>query len=70
MYIRTQTEETIVDTEKILSITAETATVYLNLIYEGYVVAGTYRSQERAKEVVGEIYALMDVQSRYDMPIV
>lgn len=70
MYIRTQTEETIVDSEKLLSITAETGIVYLNLIYEGSIVAGSYKSQERAKEVVGEIYALLDVQSRYDMPIV
>ncbi len=70
MYLRTQTEEAIIDLDKITSIVAENGTVYLNLLYDGSFVAGTYKTHERAKEVVGEIFALLDVTSRYDMPIV
>ena len=70
MYLRTQSEEAIIDLEKISSIVAENGKVYLNLIYDGSFVAGTYKTQERAKEIVGEIFALLDVSSRYDMPIV
>lgn len=70
MYLRTQTEEAIVDLEKVSSVVAEDGTIYLNIFSDGSMIAGKYKSQERAKEIVGEIYALLDVTSRYDMPVI
>lgn len=70
MYLRTQTEEAIIDIEKCTSVVIEENNVYVNLAYGGSFLCGTYKTKERAKEIVGEIFALLDVQTRYDMPIV
>ena len=70
MYLRTQNEEIVIDVEKCTSIVAEQGSVYANVDNGTSFLCGSYKTQERAKEVVGEIYAVLDVTSRYDMPIV
>ena len=70
MYLRSQNEEIIIDVDKCTSIVAEEGNVYFNMENGTSFLGGTYKNQERAKEVIGEIYAILDVTSRYDMPIV
>ena len=70
MYLRTQNEEIVIDLEKCTSVVAEEGSVYFNIDNGTSFLGGTYRNQERAKEVIGEIYAVIDVTSRYDMPVV
>lgn len=72
MIIRSQDSCAIYDTEKMSSVyTTEEGIVYA-LSYTGEISfpIGEYATQERAKEVIEEIYALCDVQSRFDMPVV
>ena len=59
-----------IDVDKCTSIVAEEGNVYFNMENGTSFLGGTYKNQERAKEVIGEIYAILDVTSRYDMPIV
>ena len=70
MYLRTQNEEIVIDVEKCTSVVAEEGSVYFNVDNGTSFLGGTYKTQERAKEVIGEIYAVLDVTSRYDMPII
>lgn len=70
MYLRSQNEEIMIDVDKCTSIVAEEGNVYFNMENGTSFLGGTYKNQERAKEVIGEIYAILDVTSRYDMPIV
>ena len=72
MIIRTQDENAIYDFEKMSGVyTNEDGNVYA-LGYTGELAfpLGTYATQERAREIIGDIYALVDSQSRFDMPIV
>lgn len=56
--------------DKSSSVVVEKNNVYVNIIDGNVFLAGEYSNHERAKEIVGEIYALFGVSSRYDMPIV
>ena len=56
--------------DKSSSVVVEKNGVYVNVIDGGSFLAGEYKTHERAKEVVGEIYALFEVSTRYDMPLV
>ena len=72
MVILTQDEASFYDLDKSSSIYAnEDGTVYL-ANYTGEIIypIGKYKNEERAKEVVKEIFALYDVQSRYMMPVI
>ena len=72
MIIRVQDESAIYDFEKSFCVYAtENGEVYLmGYTGERAYLLGTYKNEERAKEVIKEIFALCDCQSRYDMPIV
>ena len=70
MYLRTQNEEIVIDMTKCTSVVVEEESVYANVENGASFLLGTYKTQERAKEIIGEIYAVIDVTSRYDMPIV
>lgn len=72
MVIIAQDEKSIYDLEKFSSATAkEDGTVYL-LNYSGELAfpVGKYETEERASEIVGEIFALFDTQRRYVMPVI
>lgn len=72
MIIRSQDECAIYDTEKMSSIYTDTDGKVYILGYTGEITypIGDYANQERAKEVIEEIYALIDSQTRFDMPVV
>ena len=70
MYLRTQDDDAIVDLDKFTAIVAEDGKVFINMYDGNSLLAGEYKDQERAKEVLQEIYATLDVMSRYEMPIV
>ena len=70
VYLRTQNEEIVIDMTRCTSVVAENGDVYANVENGTSFLLGKYKSQERAKDVIGEIYAILDVTSRYDMPIV
>lgn len=77
MIIKSQDDSAIYDIEKLMCVYAVenedegTAIVYA-LGYTGELSypLGEYKNMERAKEVVGEIFALCHSQSLYEMPIV
>lgn len=72
MIIRTQNSLALFDLDKALSISAtETGEVVL-ISYAGEVAycLGEYGTQERAKEVLEEIFAFIGVQDKYDMPVI
>lgn len=69
MYIRTQDEQAIFDFDKYGFISAnQNGEVCMGGGETAYFL-GKYATQERAKEVVEDIYANLEM-SRYDMPIV
>ena len=72
MIIRSQDETAIYDLDKAFSVYASEDGDVLVLGYTGELAynLGKYKTQERAKEIVEEIYAYCGSQSRYDMPIV
>lgn len=77
MIVRTQDETAIYDLDKLVSVYAyddkeENKAKVLALSYASNVAypLGVYRNMERAKEVVGEIFALSHSQHLYEMPIV
>lgn len=72
MIIRTQDESAIYDTEKAFSIFTNEDNEVMALGYTGELAykLGEYKTHDRAKEVVEEIYAFYDSQSKYDMPVV
>lgn len=72
MIVRSQDSRAIYDLTKMNSVFAnEEGHVYaLNYTGELAYPLGKYDTEERAKEVVEEIYALFDSQSRYDLPII
>ena len=70
MFLRTQNDDAIVDLDKFTAIVAEDGKVFIHLYDGNSLLAGEYKDQERAKEVLQEIYATLDVMSRYEMPVV
>ena len=72
MIIRSQDETAIYDLEKAFSIYANEEGEIFVLGYTGELAykLGQYKTQDRAKEVVEEIYAFYGVQNRYDMPLI
>ena len=72
MIIRSQDETAIYDLNKAFSIYASEEGDVLLLGYTGELAysLGHYKTRDRAKEIVEEIYAVCGVQSRYDMPLV
>lgn len=71
MIIRTQDGDAIYDCSKAFSIVADKDGQVLCLGYTGELayVLGRYNNQERAKEIVEEIFALIGSQEKYDMPM-
>lgn len=70
MYLRAQNDDAIVDLDKFTAIVVEDGKVFVHLYDGNSLLIGEYKDQERAKEVLQEIYATLDVMSRYEMPIV
>lgn len=79
MVIRTQDDSAIYDVDKLLSIYVQKSddeedTYYhvFGLSYAGEMAfdLGSYNNEERAKEVVGEIFALCNSSTLYEMPVV
>ena len=72
MIVRSQDSRAIYDLTKMNSVFANEEGLVYALSYTGELAypLGKYDTEERAKEVVEEIYALFDSQSRYDLPIV
>jgi hypothetical protein len=72
MVIRTQDESAIYDLSKMSSVYTNEDGIIYALGYTGELAypLGQYATQERAKEVVEEIYSLFEAQSRYDLPVV
>lgn len=72
MIIRTQDESALYDTDKAFSIFSNEDGEVMALGYTGELAykLGEYETQDRAKEVVEEIYSFYDVQTRYDMPVI
>lgn len=78
MIVRTQDETAIYDIEKMMCVYAVQSQdkkdefIVYGLSYTGELAYpfGRYKTMERAKSIVEEIYALCTSQSRYDMPII
>lgn len=72
MIIRTQNSLDIFDLDKALSISATEAGAVVLISYAGEALyyLGEYESQNRAKEVVEEIFSFIGIQEKYDMPVV
>lgn len=76
MVVRTQDESAIYDLEKLMSVYAitnkEGENVVYALSYTGELAypLGEYKTLDRAKEIVGEIFALCHSSTLYEMPIV
>lgn len=72
MIIRTQNELALYDTDKAFSIFANEDGEVMALGYTGELAykLGEYKTEDRAREVIEEIYSFYDIQSRYDMPVV
>ena len=71
MVVRNQDCTAIYDLEKMNSVFANEKGEVHALSYTGEIAypLAKYDTEERAKEVVSEIYALFDCQSRYDIPV-
>lgn len=76
MLIKSQDDSAIYDLDKVLSVYAVTNNDGLNIVYalsyagELAFPLGEYKTLERAKDIVGEIFAVSNSQSLYEMPIV
>lgn len=77
MVIKTQDEKAIYDLDKLVSVYAledkETGeTTVLGLAYGTNMAYpfGVYKHNDRAKEIIGEIFALCHSSTLYEMPIV
>lgn len=71
MLILSQDNRAIYDTEKSISVTVKDNIVYLlNVSGELAYPLGEYRDEERAKEVVEQIFILEGCQEKYEMPVV
>ena len=72
MVIRVQNETAIFDLDKMASVfSSEEGVVYAtNYSGETAYALGEYEDQDRATEIVEEIYSIFDTQRRYDMPVV
>lgn len=75
MLILTQNEEAFFDTERFLGIIAEkTDDGHGAVFIDGYDGAtfclGEYKDLDRAREIVKEIFSIVDCMSRYSMPII
>lgn len=71
MIILSQNNEAIYDTEKSVCIYAKDNIVYL-MNYSGELayILGEYKSDDRAKEIVEDIFVLQNCQDKYEMPMV
>lgn len=72
MVILSQNEDSFYDLEKSSSIYSDNSGKIWLSNYTGEVVypLGQYKNADRAKEVLKEIFALYDIQSRYMMPVI
>lgn len=72
MVVRSQDERAIYDLDKLLSVFANEEGIVYGLNYNGELAytLGEYKTEDRALEIVEEIYALFDTQRRYDMPLI
>lgn len=71
MYLRAQNNDAIVDTDKCTSIViADGGKIYTNLHDGNSLCIGSYSGQDRAEEVLEELFALLECTSKYDMPVV
>ena len=71
MIVLTQYDEACINLEYFESIEAyEDGTVILTMNTSTEYQLGKYKNQDRAKEVVGEMFSLLGSSSRYNMPIV
>ena len=68
MYIMTQDETGIYDTEQFWGIVSEHCQVK-GLLEGAEIVLGTYKTQDRANEMLMDIFIQMDI-ARYQMPII
>ena len=71
MFILSQNSDAIYDMDKISCVSAEDdgSVVFVNYNGETF-EGGKYANGERAKEVVYELYTLLDAVSRYEMPVI
>ena len=71
MVLRSQDDKAIYDLTKMNCVFANEKGIVYALNYTGELAypLGKYETEERAQEVVDEIYALFDTQSRYNLPI-
>lgn len=71
MIIMTQDSDAVYDTEKFAGIYTQNSSIYL-LSYTGEVAypLGTYKNDDRCKDIVRDIFAFEGCQSKYDMPFV
>ena len=71
MYIRTQDEKTVFNFSYFVYISCnELGEVFIGIEGGKGLLLGKYKTVERAKEVLEDIYINLDISSRYDMPIV
>lgn len=72
MIIISQDENATYDLGKAFAVNANSEGEVHLVNYSGELafLLGSYKSEERAKEIVAEIFALFDLQSRYSMPII